>query len=115
MSYSCSESTKGAARTIVIAAFVARILGLARSALGGGGGLAATCGDAASADKSLGECAFVAGMTTGGVSPKVGLFCGNGGALDEPGENADIMACRCIGVQIECEDDKCEARSRDAC
>ncbi len=102
--------------TIVMAAFAARIFGLGRSALGTGGGRAATCGEAASADKSFGDGREVEGITTGGVSPSVGLLRGTGrGVLIEFGENADIIACRCIGVHIECEEEKCEARSRDAC
>lgn len=89
-----------------IAAFVARILGRARSGLGGGGGRATTCGDAASADKSLTEGDVEAGMTTAGVSPSAGLLCVIGGAADVFGEYADIIACRCIGVQMECENER---------
>ena len=69
-----------------MAALVARICGLARSALGGGGGRAATCGDAASDDKSFADGVVVAGMTTGGVSPSAGLLCDSGGALELLGE-----------------------------
>lgn len=90
-------------RTIEMAAFVARICGLARSGLGGGGGRATTCGDAASADKSLADGEGAAGTTTGGVSPSTGLLWDSGGTLEVLGEKADIIACRCMGVQTECE------------
>jgi hypothetical protein len=98
---------------MVIAALVARIFGLLRSALGAGGGRATTWGDAASADKSFTD--GCEGMTTGGASPSVGLLRGRGrGVFMEPGEKADIMACRCMGVHIECEDERWEA-NRDTC
>lgn len=71
---------------MVIAAFVARIVGLGRSAFGAGGGRAATCGDDASGDRSFAEGVF-AGITTGFVSPRSGLDGpGAGGVLEELGE-----------------------------
>ena len=91
---------------MVIAAFEALIFGRGRSTLGAGGGLEATCGDAASADKSFGDGVEVAGITTGGVSPNVRLLRGGMGSFEGFGEKADIMACRCIGVQIESEDER---------
>ena len=88
--------------TIVIAALAALILGLGRSALGTGGGRAATWGEAASADKSFADGREVEGTTIDGVSPIVGLLRGSGGGVFiEFGEKADIIACRCIGVHIE--------------
>ena len=86
-----------------IAAFFARIVGRGRSTLGAGGGGAATCGDAASAERSCAD-----GMTAGGVSPSVRVRVpGTRGAWDVLGENADIIAaeneCRCIGAQTPCE------------
>lgn len=53
---------------MVIAAFVALIRGRCLSFFGAGGGGAATCGEAASAESSC-EVVVVAGITTGGVSP----------------------------------------------
>ena len=53
----------------MIAALVARIVGLGRSTLGAGGGGAAVCGEEASGDSAADE--VVAGTTTGGVSPNV--------------------------------------------
>ena len=89
---------------MVIAAFVARIVGRGRSAFGTGGGRAATCGDAASADKSFARGVF-AGATTGGVSPKIDFEGpGEGGAFGELGEYADIIACRWMGKRNVCED-----------
>ncbi len=87
---------------MVIAAFAARMVGLGRSALGAGGGRAAVCGEEASAERSLADGANVAGITTGGVSPSAGER-GNGGAFDMLEEDADIIACLCIGVQTVCE------------
>lgn len=84
----------------------ALIVGLGRSALGAGGGRAATCGDDASGDNVFADGVTVAGITTGGVSPSVCLLLGNGGGFEVLGENADIIACRCIGVQMECEDER---------
>lgn len=79
----------------MIAALAALSLGFGRSALGRGGGRAAVCGDAASADKSFADGVFD-GMTTGGVSPRAGLLeeldaigTGLGGCA-----RADIIACR---------------------
>lgn len=70
------------------------------------GGRAATCGEWASGDKCLAEGAVEGeGMTTGGVSPRVG----DGDADDDEGDgeeggcrgwscdSADIMACRWLG------------------
>lgn len=98
-----------------MAALVARICGLARSTFGGRGGRAATCGDAASADKSFADGAVEAGTTTGGVSPSAGCLCGNGGAFEVLGDSADIIACLCIGVQMKCEGERCDAKRREAC
>ena len=90
--------------TSVIAAFVARIWGRGRSALGTGGGRAATWGDAAFGERSLALGGLEDGTTTGGVSPRSGdedvgavdvVDCGGGDGRSR--ESADIMACRCMG------------------
>ena len=62
-------------RTSVIAALVALIVGLRRSAFGAAGGRAAVCGDAGSGERAFadGSPAFCEGTTTGGVCPN-GLF-----------------------------------------
>ena len=62
-------------RTRVMAAFVARIFGRGRSALGTGGGRAATCGEAALGERFFavgGLEGVLEGTTTGGVSPSSG-------------------------------------------
>lgn len=90
-----SDERRDIAHTIEIAAFVARILGRGRSALGAGGGRAASWGDAGSAERSFAEGVACAGIVTGGVSPRGRVrVAGIGGILDVLGEYADIMACR---------------------
>ena len=87
-------------RTSVMAALAARNLGFGRSALGRGGGRAAICGDAASADKSFAEGGFVDegafnGVTDGWVSVKFELFeeLDGSGTVFGGCARADIMAC----------------------
>lgn len=72
------------------AALVDRRTGRGRGAFGTGGGRAATCGDAASA-----ETGSPVGTTTGGASLKsgAGCCCFGSGAGRGP-ERADIMAWR---------------------
>ena len=77
---------------MVIAAFLARIVGLGLSAFGTGGGRAATCGDEASGERSFADGVF-AGVTIGVVSFSMDPDGrGGGGVEDELGEYADIMA-----------------------
>lgn len=57
----------------MIAALVALMVSLRRSALGIGGGRAATCGESASADNVVAEGAVeFGGITIGDVSPRTG-------------------------------------------
>ena len=89
---------------MLIAAFEARIVGRGLSAFGTGGGFAATCGAAASADRSFADgVAVFEGITTGGVSPNVGACPRGCDEVEEPGRGildpeardiALIMACR---------------------
>ena len=88
-------------RTRVMAAFEARILGRARSALGAGGGRAATWGEDAAGSRFFAVGGFEGeGVTTGGVSPSRGAADVDGADVEEVGvggagrscEMADIMA-----------------------
>lgn len=98
---------------MVIAALVARIFGRGRSALGAGGGRAATWGAAASRGRLAAVGALV-GTTTGGVSPSADFVRGGSGGEEEPEERADIMAWRWGGVHVWWAV-KAVLKRRDAC
>ena len=73
-----------------MAAFVARICGLGRSALGTGGGRAATWGEAASGERlrAVGGFDFGVGNTVDGASPRDGVDDVEG-VVDDDAEDED--------------------------
>ena len=87
VSYTSSDQDRNHNReqTREIAALVALMVGLGRCALGIGGGLAATCGESAAGDRVLAE-GVDEGITTGGVSPSVGVVDADVDACEDDGD-----------------------------